>query len=911
MSNTVQTKLYNTLNKYSISLIIIWLDKLKDTDNIINDKVPGLLNNTKLQINTKTETGSYNLILKWIKINIDKFPDYDFGRIPSTSFISLQELNNSKPVYNIDMDEAIKLWCKNPLINPYTNNVIKVSILHTSEYAKLYQQFCSFLTKKMISSSSTTEDYVFIPDNFERLIRDKLPNNHIYVFKDFDYIQTLQNLYPNSGWINFLYTKKEFLYEKNEKSKDVFGSTVYDFLFAKYFLFLNKKHFTQKIREEYIDRSLFLYETIEDQIKTFKKPNSDIYEIFESLCITDHINIESPRLPKNILKRIEYNEYIEKNSIGIPPLFSLFTEYIEEISYYLLSILYLEKEIYNNYFLYGNNEGENKYDVIKESIDYNIYRLKTILNIIFSTVIKNNNEDNIKIFFDNTFLYIGEYLYSRTVRKSKKKVWSERDLEIENILTNISRWTKPSLEVSDIYTEEKFKTFFVSSIFDIQKLHIDSAKLIGNLYEPIKDPYDNLPEQPQIPRPPIIDQQLQKYKMTSHIIGKNQDKEKELKSFEKKQTEYKKELKKYDKELQNYNNKYLDKKLSPYFSVNLARSTGDIDKRGSLQLRYSPIKYTAKSQEEFKLNRYKNKKSSKSSDEKKENLKIKLALESDNFKQFAKSLSPSGKSPRQKYMGCDLNDVDPITNESFGDMHFKKIKYLSKIKMINPNGKVITKCYDTIPLYNYILDCNSQGVEPKNIAFGGRESFTVTQLDEVFKKIKFFTKKPTISRNTDVANTNLLETIAEIVPYFGKGQPRIIGNERGYIYNMKLHISIGSIRFPVIIFNNRYPGGLSAMPPVQISLTEQYPIIQGDEILFEDSSDNTIMLIQKGVSNSSLLQFSHYPYWNGMRTGIRDVSRGFVKNFINIPVFTWSETDTIDVLRERTKVFNRRIAQEI
>jgi len=905
MSNTTQTKIYNTLNKHRIDLIIVWLDKLKDTDNIINDKVPGLLNNTKLQINTKTETGAYNLILKWIEINIDKFPDYDFGRIPESSFTSLKNMNNSNAVHNIDIDEAIKLWCKNPLINPYTNNAIKVSILHTSEYAKLYQKFCSFLTDKIISSSSN--GYVFIPDNFERLIRDKLPNDHIYVFKDFDYIQTLQNLYPNSEWINVLNTKKELLYKKNEKSKDVIGSTVYDFLFAKYFLVLNKKHFTQKIREEYIDRSLFLYETIEDQIKTFKNPNSDIYDIFESMCFT-HINVKSPRLPINIRKRIDYiDEYPDE----IPPLFSLFIEYIEEISYYLLSILYLEKEIYNNYFLYGNNEGDNKYDVITESIDYNIYRLKTILNIIFSTVIKNNNEDNIKIFFDNTFLYIGEYLYSRTVIKSKNNIWSGREKYIENILTNISLWTNPSLAVSDIYTEEKFKTFFVSSIFDIQKLHIDSAKLIGNLYEPIKDPYDDLPEQPLFPRPPIIDQQLQKYKMTSHIIGKNQDKENELKSFEKIQTEYKKKLKIYDKELQNYNSKYLDKKLSPYFSVKLARSTGDIDEIGSLQLRYSPIKYTAKSQEDFKLNRDNKYKHSKSSDGKKENLKIKLALVSDNFKQFARSLSPSGKSPRQKYMGCDLNDVDPITNESFGDMHFNKIKYLSKIKTINPDGKVITKCYDTIPLYNYILDCNSQGVEPKNIAFGGREPFTGKQLDEVFKKIKFFTKKPTISRSIDVSNTNLLQSIAKIVPYFDKGQRRIIGNERGYMYTIKLHISIGSILFPILIYDNKYATGFNTMPPVQLSLTEEYPVIQGDEILFEDSSDNTIMLIQKGVANSSLLQLSHYPYWNGFRTDIHDLTRGFIKNFIKIPLFTWSETDTIDVLKERTKVFNRRIAEQI
>jgi len=45
------------------------------------------------------------------------------------------------------------------------------------------------------------------------------------------------------------------------------------------------------------------------------------------------------------------------------------------------------------------------------------------------------------------------------------------------------------------------------------------------------------------------------------------------------------------------------------------------------------------------------------------------------------------------------------------------------------------------------------------------------------------------------------------------------------------------------------------MLPVQISLTEEYPVIQGDEILFEDSSDNTIMLIQKGVA---ILHYYNY-----------------------------------------------------
>jgi hypothetical protein len=52
--------------------IISWLDFLK-TYNITDGKIPGLLNNSKIQINTAKKDGVYNLILLWIKNNMDKF----------------------------------------------------------------------------------------------------------------------------------------------------------------------------------------------------------------------------------------------------------------------------------------------------------------------------------------------------------------------------------------------------------------------------------------------------------------------------------------------------------------------------------------------------------------------------------------------------------------------------------------------------------------------------------------------------------------------------------------------------------------------------------------------------------------------------------------------------------------------
>ena len=40
------------------------------------------------------------------------------------------------------------------------------------------------------------------------------------------------------------------------------------------------------------------------------------------------------------------------------------------------------------------------------------------------------------------------------------------------------------------------------------------------------------------------------------------------------------------------------------------------------------------------------------------------------------------------------------------------------------------------------------------------------------------------------------------------------------------------------------------------------PIISRDDILFEDTSDETVLLIQKGIDNGSLLKVNTYPYWN-------------------------------------------------
>lgn len=979
--------------------IINWLKTAKVENNYISGR---LLNDNKLQIITTSEYGIYNLILKWFIINKDKFGGYYnlFKNIPSTNFIDISNINlelGSSSSLKLNIEKALKKWKENPHKNPYDDTDIKISIIPTSPYGLLYEKFCNHLSSNIESP--------ILPITFEKEIRNKLPNNHIYAFKDIDYIEKLKSNYQDEEWIKFLDTKKNLFY-KNEKVNDVTGSTVYDFLFMHFFLIKNKKKFDKNIEIDYIDKQLFLYETILAQIKHIKAVDLNCYEIFGSMVsVTTNSNGTEGGDNFKLIKKKKGTSW----PYEIPPLLNLFVEYINEINYYILSISKLDTFIYNEYFLYGEKTpqtSEGIYDLMNSSIEYNIYRLKTIINIIFSSLYTNDingvsRTNDIKVFFNILFYNISECIGKRNTWYKNNDVYEADENKLITI-NNILAYTQTDLPLYRV-DEYKFKMFFVSAIFDIKTLYEESSETTYTKYEFIKDPYDNLPDPPQIPKPVKINQALQRYKMTSHIKGKNSQKENELKEFEKKEKQFKKELKSYDKKLKEYNDKYLDKKLSPYFSVKLSRAKSVINDKNSLRLSYSPLKVSAKSLTKFKSSKnkallskfekepysrtYKKKKEEEKRLEKererarqdwdadnahererervrweqetrmlqerererqedreaianpeprnninrerqtererarererqrmeeiyarqsrqgggtrktlsKSDLKLKLALEADNpkFKKYAKSLSPSGKSPRQKYIGCDLNDNDPITQEAFSDMHFKKIKYLSKIKTTLENGKIITNCYDTVPLYNYILDCNNKCTLPINIA-QGREPFDILQLDEVYKKIKNFTKKPTLKRDIDTSHKIFLNTL-----YVEHGDAYEL---HGFpFYTIFATIIIGSIPIPISHDNyNHWEGGM-------LKIIEA-PIISRDDILFEDTSDNTTLLIEKGVKKGSLLKVNKYPYWH--REGSLTMPNP-LNNLLELPPFSWTRQDDFDRLKERTHVFNNRIERLI
>ena len=441
-------KKLNSLYTRDYERITDWLDDIGiEYSGVHNGKITNILTGVKIKINTDNEYGTYNSILKWFLKNKEKFKDDVelFDSIPSTDFIKiskdvmLSSSNLQQTVSSaVNMDDIIKQWKANPKIDPFTSKAIKVSIVNKSEYTNIYEKCLLHLC------SSISQFDMKKPDVFEK-IKNSLPNDHCYVFKDMDYIEELNNIYPNTDWVDFLKTHKYIFYKK-ETSGICSGYTVYDHLFLQYYLIPNKDLLYPKTKELYIDYRLFLYETIEDQIKSTKAKDLDCYEIIESMTHNTDINFK--------VKKNSSNEWPYK----IPPLLGLFTEYIDEMSYYLKSISQLKTSIFDDYFLYGEIKG-NVTDVISDSIEYNIYRLKTILNIIIGTLCSLSQTKEIKEFLDLLWQSVYDIIHHRHIYNVKHNKYDSFDIHL---------YVNNSLcDIHGKLNKEDIRLFFITAIFDM------------------------------------------------------------------------------------------------------------------------------------------------------------------------------------------------------------------------------------------------------------------------------------------------------------------------------------------------------------------------------------------------------------------------------------------------------------
>ena len=174
--NKLLDSLYQVNNGEKINS---WLDMLK-TYNSTDGKIPGLLNSSKIQINTAKKDGVYNLILLWIKKNMDKFANYDFTGIPNKDFLFLDKQPRAPRAPRVPKQtklktiEDIEKWCSNPEIHPFNGNHMTPN---SNEYQKIYQEAYKILKKNKINIAD---------------IPDKLPKNHL-LFGDMDLLYYMNN----------------------------------------------------------------------------------------------------------------------------------------------------------------------------------------------------------------------------------------------------------------------------------------------------------------------------------------------------------------------------------------------------------------------------------------------------------------------------------------------------------------------------------------------------------------------------------------------------------------------------------------------------------------------------------------------------------------------------------------------
>jgi hypothetical protein len=99
---------------------------------------------------------------------------------------------------------------------------------------------------------------------------------------------------------------------------------------------------------------------------------------------------------------------------------------------------------------------------------------------------------------------------------------------------------------------------------------------------------------------------------------------------------------------------------------------------------------------------------------------------------------------------CEKDVVDPISQDPIHELGDKDRKYVVSILSYNKDTKKVNYyCFDTIEIYNYILQ-SIQDVKKIKNPFLTYINFTDDELDEICNKIKFLTNKPTYNSHVDI-----------------------------------------------------------------------------------------------------------------------------------------------------------------
>ena len=405
---------------------------------------------------------------------------------------------------------------------------------------------------------------------------------------------------------------------------------------------------------------------------------------------------------------------------------------------------------------------------------------------------------------------------------------------------------------------------------DILKLYADS-NLKKTIYKPIKDPYDtNKGVEPQIPRRAQLPIDLQRYKMTTAAPSapKNPETEKLLKEYDDK---WKAQLKEYERKKDIYDRIY-EGKVSPQ----------------KLHKPHKPHKSVSPPKVSFL--KYD---------------KIHKAFTASPIKKYRSGSSGSGGN--EDYY---VNDSDPYTQEPFADMHPNKRKNVADIVYVGENNKTFHFRFDTVSIYNYLLECITDCVKPIN--FINKTLLTNENIDEICRKIKYFTKKPTYNSSLEIMaildncyyNNKLVFNYTEqYLPY--RTDNAIIGYFRIY-----LNLKLGGVLFrvvnklpPDVLVSDYFPNQTNPANAEVASLPLFADYIKDayfDDITY-DFPEYILMDMQTKLAKGGFLKDKYYPNRKNNKDGER------WKKVAQIPSFDLDVNDDGDVAFDKLKKYREKL----
>ena len=383
-------------------------------------------------------------------------------------------------------------WKKNPTINPYTNEELRISLNPKGEYVRVYKRVLDGLITDIMKKK--TKKVLTIEEC--RRIKDALPNDHARVFPD--------------------------------RSRDSIYQVYYDYLFIRYFVKSKTIPFDPAFKDDlniYIDNAVY---DISQFVYNDEEQYSDYHYTAEYLYIQKFF--------KNYLLNMEEgsddddedsDDSDDSDNLSIQ---TLVLKLCIDI-YDLLQFMREPKQI-----------NAKITTAIIDKIDFNInvlsYCKSLFVKIPFLYVEEYLGNPQRK----NNFVFVKEFFVS---------VLNEGEQEIPDEYKDIYGEIMDYIEEEEAASSDVFDTF-IRIYNSIKKLYNDNKK--NHIYKKyIKDPYNtNKGVEPQIPIRQQLPRDLQMYKIRLANLQRNSLNKKELKEFEAANSANKRRLMEIEEDMKRY-----------------------------------------------------------------------------------------------------------------------------------------------------------------------------------------------------------------------------------------------------------------------------------------------------------------------------------------------------------------------